>query len=287
MRFKILSSSEIDIAKWNERVYAQDSEIYNEYHYLSACTMDDWYGIVWGDYEKILPFYQKKKWGLIPYICMPPFCQKFDTSSISMEMFQEVLNYFKTNYWIVDYQINNQYNIEGFEERKNYIIEKSENENPSDLYSSQLIRILSKSKLVVESSDLGDSELDFLKKNDAFRINVAKKHMKQFHNFIFNKNISRWQKAIKIDDKIEGLLIAPSFRNQAYLLFPFSSKKGKKAQGMSVLMDHILKDSQFQRINFEGSSIDSIARFYEQFGAKKEVYWSLNWEKYRFLRFLS
>lgn len=287
MRFRVLSSSEIDIAKWNEKVHEQDSEIYNEYHYLSACTINDWYGIVWGDYEKILPFYQKKKWGLIPYICMPPFCQKFDTSSIGIEMFQEVLKYFKANYWIVDYQINNQYNLEGFHERKNYIIEKSENENLSDRYSSQLIRILSKSKLVVGSSELGEGELDFLKENDAFRINIATRHMKHFLNFISNKKISLWQKAIKIDGQIEGFLMAPYSRNQAYLLFPFSSIKGKKAQAMSVLMDHILKDSQFKRINFEGSSIDSIARFYEQFGAKKEVYWSLNWEKYRFLRFLN
>jgi len=73
MNFKILHCSQIDIDKWNNYSKTNVTDIYNEYNYLNSCTGENWYGIIWGNYEKILPFYQKKIWNIIPYICMPPF----------------------------------------------------------------------------------------------------------------------------------------------------------------------------------------------------------------------
>ncbi|MFN7421877.1 MAG: hypothetical protein ACK5QP_00650, partial [Chitinophagales bacterium] len=68
MSFKVIHSSKLDAEKWNLCVEKYQMDIYNEYHFLNAVCLDNWYGFVWGDYEKILPFYQKKKWGIIPYV---------------------------------------------------------------------------------------------------------------------------------------------------------------------------------------------------------------------------
>jgi hypothetical protein len=50
---------------------------------------------------------------------------------------------------------------------------------------------------------------------------------------------------------------------------------------MSHLIDHIVGDPSIKHINFEGSSIDSIAQFYQQFGAEKEKYYALKYRKFR------
>lgn len=288
MKFKIVHCSEIDSFKWNSRIESQKSEIYNEYHYLSACTLDNWYGFVWGDYDCVLPFYQKKKWGIIPYVCMPPFCQKFDNRNLTEQMFQEVLGYFKKNFWLVDYQVSEAFKLDGFGERKNYIL-KRDVANYDEIalnYSSLLKKNLAKAKLSVIKLDDWTEILAFLAKNDTFGSQITQKQYKAFERLIANSQIKLLRSGIAIEGKLEAILIAPLYQNHAYLLFPFSSKAAKKAQAMSVLIDELIQDNQIQSINFEGSSIDSIARFYEQFGAELEIYWSMNWEKYDFLRIL-
>ena len=48
---------------------------------------------------------------------------------------------------------------------------------------------------------------------------------------------------------------------------------------MSFLLNALVEDDTIEIIDFEGSSIDSIANFYAQFGAVKQEYWAIHWKK--------
>jgi len=76
---EILHASRLDKARWDHCVQSHQGLIYTYSWYLDAMA-DDWYGLVAGDYEAILPLPVKKKYG-IRMVAMPPFVQRLDLLS--------------------------------------------------------------------------------------------------------------------------------------------------------------------------------------------------------------
>lgn len=278
MSFQILHSSLINSAKWTQSIGNQNSDVYNDFQYLNACTSNNWYGFIWGDYEKVLPYYQKKKWGLVPYICMPPFVQKFDTSHLTENEFNEVMSYFKQKNFIVDYRINDAKLNLGYKVMRNYILDKDSLsfEKLESNFSSLLRKNILKSAQYVDI-DINASE-------DSIRFFLLKNEL-----FIkLNKNapwildlpyISCIAARTKGSMDIEAALIYILHNSTAYLIAPYTSAKGRTMQAMTGLILHLIQDTSIDRIDFEGSSIDSIANFNEQFGAERKSYFMMNWRK--------
>jgi len=282
MKIRILPSSEIDSQKWNDCIQRYAMDIYNEYHFLNAVCLDHWFGFVWGDYEKILPFYQKKKWGFIPYICMPPFCQKFDNKALSAGEWQEALTYMKSNNLTIDYAVVENKDNESWEIRKNYVLNKNGKTfeelkaNFSSLLQKNLKRANSELCLNLELPHPGlEGLLDRLSMFqslvlDKFAPNFWKLKV-DFLNYCYATD-NQTNQAIAI-------LMYAKFSKKVYLLFPYTTEEGKKKQAMSFLINALVEDDTIEIIDFEGSSIDSIANFYAQFGAVEQEYWAIHWKK--------
>jgi hypothetical protein len=58
---------------------------------------------------------------------------------------------------------------------------------------------------------------------------------------------------------------------------PISNEIGRNTQAMSGLINEVVQNSDAKIIDFEGSSIASIAHFYKQFGAKEITYFETNY----------
>lgn len=285
MGFKVIHSSKIDSDKWNSCVNTYQMDIYNEYHFLNAVCLDNWYGFVWGDYEKILPFYRKKKWGLIPYVCMPPFCQKFDNRPLTNSEWKSALEYLKARNLKIDYSIADRKEESKILERFNFILDKTKLtlEQLRDNYSSLLVKNLEKAYKELELNiEHSNSALDcFLEVLPSFRDLVLKKFTSNFWKLKASQ-LKYFYALDKIENKALAILMYVQFGSKVYLLFPYTSDQGKKKQAMSFLIDSLIGNKDIKFIDFEGSSIESIAKFYSQFGAEKQSYWSIHW-KSRFL----
>lgn len=276
MNFKIISCSQIDKDKWNQRILLQGSDIYNEYEYLQIVCNRNWQGIVWGDYEKVLPFYQKKKWGLFPYICMPPFCQKFDTSTLTQAELSEVIKYFKRNNIIVDYRVSDNKDLKHFIEKTNFKLDKR-GRNYEEIYShfsSLLKKNLTKSNEINISNRIDNEKFNqFIQKHSQFNELILARYSTVFWELYRNQLTQYYA---EIDNEIIAFLFIAIFDEKAYLLFPFTNEKGKKHQAMSQLIAHIIQDKKINSIDFEGSSIPAIAHFYQQFGGENVPYFSVH-----------
>jgi hypothetical protein len=278
MPFQILPSSLINPTAWNQTILAQSSDVYNEFHYLNATTDNNWQGIIWGDYKKVLPFYKKKKLGLISYICMPPYVQKFDTSFLTEFELAEVFSYFKSNHFIVDFRINDTKGIVGFKPKRNFILDKSKQNIDKIIASfpSLLRKNILKSDQYLEIDDKASisSITSFLKSNDLF--NQLNKNSPWILDFPYGKTLTARYKGTH---EIVAVLFYILYNSKAYIIAPYSSVKGKNTQAMTGLILNLIEDSSIQIIDFEGSSIDSIAQFYASFGAVKEEYYSMEWRR--------
>ncbi|MBL7788601.1 MAG: hypothetical protein JNL75_02060 [Chitinophagales bacterium] len=281
MNFKVLHSSAINAAKWNDCVERYQMDIYDEFHFLNAVCLDNWYGFVWGDYEKILPFYRKKKWGILPYICMPPFCQKFDNRPLSEEEWEGAWTYLKSNNLKIDYAVMDRKEESEAIEKFNFVLDKSDKniDQIRENYSSLLVKNLSKAKKELELNlELSHVALElFLASLPLFKKLVFKKYALNFWKL--KSSLLKYNYALdKVENKQVAILMYVQLKNRVYLLFPYSSDEGKKMQAMSFLINSIIEQNEIKVIDFEGSSIESIANFYSQFGAEKQSFWSLNWK---------
>jgi hypothetical protein len=79
------------------------------------------------------------------------------------------------------------------------------------------------------------------------------------------------------DEKTSEILAGAFFvlwKNRFYYLLPVSTPQGKKVRAMRFLIDRFIAEFAGQNyvIDFEGSSVPSVAQFYQSFGALPEFY---------------
>lgn len=76
MSIKYLEHEQIDPEKWNTAVLSSETPLfYALFGYLDCVTENRWDALVFNEYEAVFPLPYKKKWGL-KYLVQPVFCQQ-------------------------------------------------------------------------------------------------------------------------------------------------------------------------------------------------------------------
>ncbi len=271
---KILKRNEIDTEKWNLSVQKLELSPYLYSIYLDATTSKSWKALVWGDYEKVLPFYSQKKWELIPYVFMPPFLQQIDTSKLTETQIKEAYHFFKKNFIKTDLRTSTPL-ISSASVKYNYelSLDKTYDEIYSN-YNSLLRKNLSKFKEI--SIEKTDFELEYLQYyfDNTFFDQAIKNNRNFLFNFLMQLGDSAQYYKATYEGEIIAILITYKSYEREFLIMPISTDIGKKYQAMSFLIDFVIQNSTSKTIDFEGSNIPNIAKFYEQFGASKTMYYS-------------
>lgn len=275
----LLSSKKMDVIKWQTYCNKFDLGLYSHLEYLNAVTQENWEALIWGDYEFCLPVYIKKKWGFFSYISMPPFCQQFQTNHIPNNVWEAMIAYLAKSNIAIDIRHSN-ISRHCNQIKTNYRLVKGNRsyENLSSNYSSRLQRNLSKSDQPI--IDIGNIDLayTFFRTIPLFEKLVLSKYQKAFEAMSRLENFHVIVAKDQSSHQIVGALGYLVCRNTAYIIFPYQTTIGKKQNAMTTLIDHIIRDSSIEIVDFEGSSIDSIAQYYAQFGAESIPYSSY---KYR------
>lgn len=272
-RFRILKCENIDCEKWQRSV--SDMDIYHQYNYLNLTTNNRWKAAVWGDYDFVFPYYEKWKYRLIPYICMPPFVQKFDNSRIPRDYFLELISHLRKSVFRMDLRVKINYGI-GDEVKQNFWIDKLGHtyESLSSQYDYLVTKNLkNQDSIKIELSDALEA-YDFLSSHSLAQDLIMKKNAKTCKRLLESEYCRSMFARNQLGDRI-GLLSYLLFNRCAYLIFPYQTEQGRKLQAMTHLIDNIVRDQTIEKIDFEGSSIATIATFYERFGAKKETYFKI------------
>lgn len=271
---KILKRSEIDTKKWDFTVQKLELCPYLYSRYLDATTSMLWHALVWGDYERVLPFYSQKKWKLIPYVFMPLFLQQIDTTILTEKQKSEAINFFKKNFFRIDIRTSTPL-ISNALEKFNYelSLDKTYYEIYNN-YNSLLKKNLLKFKEIsIEKTDFEIEYLHFYFDNPFFNKSINNNRDYIFNFLIQLGDSAQYYKAT-YENEIIAILITYKTNEREFLIIPISTAIGKKYQAMSFLIDYVIQNSTSKIIDFEGSSIPNIAKFYEQFGAKKTIYYS-------------
>ncbi|MDP4269615.1 MAG: hypothetical protein Q8909_05765 [Bacteroidota bacterium] len=285
MQITHLRHNQIDKEKWDATIAnAANCRIYALSWYLDIVS-PGWEALVTEEYQYVMPLPVKKKFGFA-YLVQPVLCQQLGIFSKNVADNQVIARFIcKIPYKRYNLQFNAQNVVSSAVIRKNYILPLNLSyEQIRSSFSKNAIRNIAKS----ESKDL---------------IVTNKIEYKEFRQLMSTASLHYQPHILKILDKIwtasfqhnmveilgvykcktlVSACLLLSFNNRIYYLAPVSSPAGKEVAAMFSILNTFIRENAGQSVilDFEGSMIENVARFYAGFGAISEDYYLVSKETF-------
>ena len=280
-----LQNSGIDKAAWDACITnSGKGMIYGMSWYLDLVS-PGWCALEQGNYSVIMPLPVKKKYS-ISYIIQPVYAQQLGIFSIEKLSAKAISDFIEAippvyRFMALNFNSDNPIPSGRFSYRMNANYELALHRNYPELvasYQSNTRRNIQKASDIVISFDGNADELLHLK-----TLNTAKDRKK-----IPSSEISRFISTVL--EKGSGFICSASSEGQTcaavfflqhkkriYYLIPVSNTTGKEKKAMFAIVDKVIQKYAGTEtvLDFEGSNIPGIARFFERFGALNHPYPSL------------
>lgn len=279
-----LENKNIDRLKWDECINgAYNGLIYAYSFYLDAMAVH-WDALVLNDYQAVMPVTWNKKIGVY-YLHQPFFCASLGVfgKEISSTL---VIQFLKTipkklKYWDIYLNYGNVLSSGNFKNymRSNFVLDLNNNyENIRSSFSQNHNRNIRKAEKLNLYSETNFSAKEI--------IHLAKQQSKKFSPVSDNdyKNFLSLYEYLRIQNKAitYGIFTAQK-KLVAGCIFFFSHKRayyilaGNHPDGRNLGASHLLINTFIKEhagenllLDFEGSQVKSLARFYKSFGSKEE-----------------
>lgn len=287
---RYVPSDEIDKQKWDSCIhFAINSRVYGYTWYLHQIC-EEWDGLVEGDYESVFPVIWNDKIPGFRQLYHPLLAQQlglFSVHALSQGRVAAFLEAIPTKFkrQTINLTSNIQLNeFEGYklEKRPNYtlMLDGSYEEIRSN-YSSNIKRNLKKadrSELFAGVSMTPEQFVELYQESHKDKIDALSEKVGYTMLRIIYQSLHRGLGFIAAVQSKEGKICAATFflysKGRITYLLPVTTEEGRKLGAMHFLLDVVIrKNAQSPNLlDFEGSSIESIARFYKSFGATNQPY---------------
>ena len=286
---KYLENKEIDKKRWDESIGNSLNELVYANSWFLDAVCPGWSAIVDDNYEALMPLPLRKKWG-ISYVFPPIYAQQLGVfyHYDSKNKPEEFLNVIPKHIQHISLKLNeyNKLTIKSFwleSTNDNYtLLLNSPYEKLLANYSENTKRNLKKAiKSHLSLCDISKDEfLEFKIKNPD-----KKKYSKELFLVLerlidtsMKQNVGRIWAIKDVEGRIHAALFWICTENRSYYLSPTSSEEGKESRAMFFLVDRIIhaQSDKMHVLDFQGSNIESIARFYKGFNSEKSLYLSLS-----------
>ncbi|GHT72149.1 hypothetical protein FACS1894155_06300 [Bacteroidia bacterium] len=272
---------EIDKPAYDECILKSlQGTVYAMSWYLDTVS-PGWELLATEDYGIVMPIPVKKKSGL-SYSIQPSFCQQLGIfSAIPVEEkiitgFIEHISYF---YYRLQLNSGNVFENQKARLQQNYLLDMGQSyEQIRKKYKTNCQRNIRKSEtgnLQVFHSTEPDTYVNVLIRNASERpvIKLLPLLKKIIESAGRNAKTEIWNVRNNSGDILSCVFFL-YWKNRVYYMVPVSTPQGRKQQSMSFLIDRFIHHHATSGLilDFEGSSIPNIARFYEGFGAFREDY---------------
>lgn len=289
---KLLVRNEINTQKWDEVIAASPAETLYPYSWYLDVTAENWSALVMDDYRFIMPLVWKKKYHL-RYLYQPIYSQQlgvFGTEYIDPPVIREFINYVlkKYKFGVVNFNVKNLVGEDpSFEiyDRINYVLPLDKPyEELRKTYKVNTNRNLKRSvaQNIKLDKNVDVNELvNFKQEHDV----VKKSEVEYLRMRSVFKAVMEQSKGQILGIRDEGKLLAAAFfafsKTRIIYLMSVSSSQGKEQRAMFRIIDEVIRNysGSSYTLDFEGSNIPSIARFFGGFGGRPELYQSLSFNR--------
>jgi len=281
MQIKHLQHKDIDYARWDECITQSHNQLTYAYSWYLDIVSPNWEALVTENYEFIMPLPIKRKYG-IPYLVQPIFVQQLGVFS-KHAIPKQIIELFIKQIRIFSYELNlndKNYHIDAVE-YPNYILDLNKPyAQIASHYSKNTIRNIekaTKANLTIQTELPVNEFISFYHAEDknyqSSHKSIAEKLLKKG---IAENKITLYG-VLSVKNKLIATLCILDSNDKITYLLPISSNEGKSSSAMFFLIDFIIRKEANKpvKLDFEGSSIEGIARFYKGFGAINQPYYIL------------
>jgi hypothetical protein len=273
--------NEIERKHWDECVSGADNRLVYALSWYLDIVSPDWEALILDDYRAVMPLTWKKKFG-VKYLVQPPFCQqlgvfgKYDDCRNADPFMNEIPGKFKNKR--IHFNRDNSIQIQGIKiiERTNFELRLDADfntlfDNYSTIHKKNIKTGRNRKISVDRSSDIRQF-YDFVMQNhrEKFTINDrSARILQQILDVSADKDSFELYFALSEERKIiAAIYLLRSFERYILLLTP-STEFGSRNRAVYLLIDHFIRihSNRHEILDFEGSSIEGIAKFFKGFGA--------------------
>ena len=293
MEVRLIKREDIDKLKWDSCVhYATNGNVYGYTWYLDNVS-ENWDGLVEGDYESVFPLIWNTKLMGIKQLYQPFLAQQTGIYSIHM-MSQKRMTTFidaiPSDYKKAVIHLNERNNIKeatGFEitPRTNLILDLNKPyEEIAANYSKSHKRNIKKAgkhHVKINANIKPEKLMELYKQYQGVKIDAFKDDSYHAAHRVIYNSLHRGRGFMSGIQTKEGEWLAAAFftisHKRITLLFPTTTPQGREQNTMHLLLDLMIQSNANKTmvLDFEGSSVESIARFYKGFGAENRPYFQL------------
>ncbi len=289
---RFIDRKEIDAEKWDRVIAGSRAEtIYGYSWYLDQVAVG-WSALVVDDYRFVMPVVWKKKVGM-KYVYQPFYTQQlgvFGREEVDPDLIRKMLKIIYSKFRFAGLNLNTQ-NLVGEEvpfevvDKSNYVLPLGFEYN--SLYHSFKTNSKRNIRKSMDLSDLVDKSISVKELVRLKRENDVIKRSEEDYTWLISLLDTIMKRG---DGKIYATrtgseLTAAAFfafsKSRAIYLLSASSQAGKDRRGMFRIVDAFIRDhaSSARVLDFEGSNIPSVARFFIGFGARAEIYQSISFSR--------
>lgn len=287
MKIKLLHHNEINFTKWDECISNALNGIVYAYSWYLDIVASNWDALVGDDYEAVFPLIHKRKYG-INYLYQPYFTQQLGLFS-KVKLDNELVNHFiheiPSLYKYQTINFNTFIKLDQSKVLKNRITYQLDLIQPyftiSSNFNENTRRNISKSLALGVFVEKGLSVSDMVRfKRENLTVPLKDYHFEMLSKIVQN-SIENGLGEIYAAYSSEHELCAASLfirsNGKIIYLFAASNETGRKNRAMFALIDHFINQNSESHLvlDFEGSMVDSVARFYAGFGATPSTYQQL------------
>lgn len=276
----------MDLRKWDHLVQTSAApRIYGFSAYLDAVYGEKWAVVTDSGFTFGMVLFPSVRW-LLPSLTQPPFIQ---TSGLygkkcTEEEFIDFLSLLNRKYWKIGFSLKGEIPAAtpGFrtEKRLNLFLPLSTSYDLIESgYSTNLKRILSEGSELSIAEEPPAREFISLAQKKFPPILLGLIDGKQFERYVHRCHRAHLAEFITARDS-SGEMVAGLFavkdKSRLYLTCPVTGTRGRALNAMHFLIDRLIEKygGANYTLDFEGSSISGVARFYRNFGSLEEFYHS-------------
>jgi hypothetical protein len=296
-KIRYICNRDINRVKWDYCIeHSINTRIYAMTWYLDIVS-EQWDCIVYGDYKLVFPVVFKSRY-FFKKSYSPLFCQQlgFFTDDIDLindhVLISDMVNCLKRRFkYSVQFSVTSEISSNIFNAlkwgsslEKRINIELSLNKDYLALYNSYSLNIKRKLKKnsiqmlsLKEASDV-DFFINRFKKHVGLKVKLNQLNYKiisQIMNISIERGIGKLFIVLNKDSTIIASAFIISFQTRDILLFNYSDPQFKRLDAMTFLLDrYINKNASLNKIlDFEGSNLEGVKRFYMSFGGLQTLYY--------------
>lgn len=275
---RFLKHYEIDKQKWDEAIVISSSKSIYALSWYLDCVSPCWCALVEDEYISCMPLPINAKWG-IPLITQPILTQQlgvfFTEKSTSLDC-TSWLKKIPRKFLLIRLCLNteNAKNklIIGIR-RTNYLLSLSQSyEEIQQKFTNDCKRNIAKAlnkNAIISEISIDEAFAFFKQENSLFNNEKSKK----VFNCLHSRKLLQIQAIIENDKLMSVAFFVKSFSSYIYMA-SCTNETGRKGSANYLLIDSFIKSNCNTEtiLDFEGSSIESIAKFFAGFGAVKTEY---------------